>query len=204
MRTRGGIGLPVAGLVLGLVVPTPAQAQTEWQVRPFASLTFGGGTTLSDLDHAAGKLKVAIGVGAGLLGEVFGFDIDLGRSPGFFEAGERRLVSQSGVTTFTGNVIIGPPRSATEFTLRPYFVGGFGVMRAHSFDSFNALVVKMTSPAIDLGGGVFGALSDRTGLSWELRHFRSIGETEPRGQSIGPERLSFWRANMALVVRLRG
>jgi hypothetical protein len=195
----------VAGLVLGLVVPAPAYAQAEWQVRPFASLTFGGGTTLFDLDHAAGKLKVAVGVGAGLLGEVFGFDIDLGHSPGFFEAGDVRLVSQSSVTTFTGNVVIGPPRSATEFTLRPYFVGGFGVMRAHSFDSFNgALVVNMTSPAIDLGGGVFGSLSDRTGLSWELRYFRSVGETEPRGQSIGPERLSFWRANMALVVRLPG
>jgi hypothetical protein len=199
------MGLPVAGLVLGLVAPSPARAQTEWQVRPFGSLTFGGGTTLNDPDHASGKLKLAIGVGAGLLGEVFGFDLDLGRSPGFFEAGGPQLVSQSSVTTFTGNVIIGAPRSATEFTLRPYFVGGFGVMRAHSSDTFNgALVVNMTSPAIDLGGGVFGSLSDRTGLSWELRYFRSVGETEPRGQSIGPERLSFWRANMARVVRLPG
>jgi hypothetical protein len=198
------MGLPVAGLVLGLVVPSTAGAQTEWQIRPFGSLTFGGATTLNDLDHASGKLKVAFGVGAGLLGEVFGFDVDFGHSPGFFEAGGAELVSQSSVTTFTGNVIVGVPRSATEFTLRPYFVGGFGVMRAHSLDSFSALAVNMTSPAINLGGGVFGALSDRTGLSWELRYFRSVGETQPRGQSTAPERLSFWRANMAFVVRLRG
>jgi hypothetical protein len=204
LRIRGLRGLPLAGLLLGLAAPSTAGAQTEWQVRPFGSLTFGGGTTLNDPDHASGKLKVAIGVGAGLLGEVFGFDVDLGRSPGFFEAGGQELVSRSSVTTFTGNIVIGPPRSATEFTLRPYFVGGFGVMRAHSFDGLGALDVNMTSPAINLGGGVFGALSDRTGLSWELRYFRSVGETELRGQSTGPERLSFWRANMAFVVRLRG
>jgi hypothetical protein len=190
---------------MALMAPSSAGAETEWQIRPFAALTFGGGTTLLDLDFASGKLKTAIGVSAGLLGDVLGFDVDLSHSPGFF-TGDTKNIAQSSVTTFTGNVIVGAPRSATEFTLRPYFVGGFGVMRAHSYPSSSgALEVNMTRPAVGIGGGVSGSLTDRTGLSWELRHFRSVGEVDPRGQSVGPEsageKLSFWRANMALVIR---
>lgn len=194
-------GSRLAALVLALLVPSSTRAATEWQIRPFAALTFGGGTTLLDPDDATGKLKVALGVGGGLLGEVFGFDVDLCHSPGFFEAGGLEFVSQSSVTTFTANVIVGAPRSATEFTLRPYFVGGFGLMRARTYNSLSVLQVNLTAPALNFGGGVFGSLSDRTGLSWELRHFRSVGGHPPRGQSVGPEKLSFWRANMALVIR---
>ena len=54
----------------------------------------------------------------------------------FFRGGTRdldfKLVSKSSVLTFTGNVIVGLPRRATEYTLRPYFVGGFGLMRARA------------------------------------------------------------------------
>jgi hypothetical protein len=193
-------------LVLVIPAPTSAQASGEWQIRPFAALTFGGGTTLLNLDQGAGKLKGAIGVGAGLVGEVFGWEADLGHSPWFFESDSGpQLVTESRVTTLTGNIIVGAPRTATEYTLRPYFVGGLGLMHAYAFDSLSTLTVSMTRPAFNVGGGVFGALSDRTGLSWELRHFRSMGQGEPRGQSAAPddaaEKLSFWRANMALVIR---
>lgn len=189
-------------LALALLASSAAWASTEWQVRPFAGVTFGGGTTLYDLDRVSGKPNVVVGVSGGLLGEVIGFEVDFGHAPGFFESGDQHLVTNSRVTTLTGNISLGMPRSATEYTLRPYFVGGFGFMHAHVDDLYSALPVAMTRPALNLGGGVSGALSDRTGLSWELRHFRSLGgDTDPRGQSIGSEKLSFWRANMALVIR---
>ena len=184
-----------------LVAPSPALADTEWQIRPFAGVTFGGGTTLNDLDHASGKPNIVLGVSAGWLGDIVGVEADLGHAPGFFQTGNVHLVVSSRVTTLTGNVIVGLPRRATEYSLRPYFVGGLGVMVARAADSLNALPVEMTRPAFDLGGGVSGALSDRTGLSWELRYFRSVhGKVDPIG--VGLERLSFWRANMTLVVRL--
>jgi hypothetical protein len=64
------------------------------------------------------------------------------------------------------------------------------------------LHVASDLPAIDIGGGATGFLTDRIGLSWEMRYFRSIeGETEANGQSFGPQQLSFWRANMAVVIR---
>lgn len=189
-----------------LLAPRSVQADTEWQIRPYMGVTFGGGTTLLDLDFAASKPNVVFGVSGGLLGEVVGIEADFGHAPGFFQGGDPpfgvQLVSKSSVLTFTGNVIVGPPRRRTEYTLRPYFVGGFGLMRASTQDSLSSLPVSVTRPAFDLGGGVGGALSDRIGLSWELRHFRSFGaDVDPRGQSSGPEKLSFWRANMALVIR---
>jgi hypothetical protein len=187
-----------------LALPLPARAALEWQVRPFIGATFGGDTTL--ILGEAGRRHVMFGGGAALLGDVVGIDVDFGHSPGFFKSEGTDLVAGplitgSRVTTLTGNVVVGLPRSRTAYTLRPYVVGGLGFMRARIDDVFDALSVTMTQPAVDVGGGVTGFVSNRAGLSWELRYFRSLGGTD-RGLSIGPEQLSFWRANMAVIVRL--
>jgi len=188
-------------LLLALSAPAAAQVSPEWQVRPFIGVTFGGSTTLNDPDHAVGGANLALGVGASLLGNVFGVEGELSHAPGFFQKGDAGLVSSSRVTTLTGNVIVGLPRTATEYGLRPYFVGGAGVMWARAVDAFNSAVpTDMTRPAFDLGGGVSGSLSNRTGVSWDVRYFRSFAGVEnPLG--LEAERLSFWRANMALVIR---
>ena len=74
-------------------------------------------------------------------------------------------------------------------------------MWGRAVDAVDSTVpVEMTRQAFDIGGGVGGALSNRTGLSWDIRYFRSFaGVEDPLG--LGAERLSFWRANMALVIR---
>ena len=78
-------------------------------------------------------------------------------------------------------------------------------MRARIDDFLSALPVTSSLPAMDVGGGVNGFLSERVGLSWEARYFRSVGGKPLRGVSVDPEeaseRLSFWRASMALVIR---
>jgi hypothetical protein len=62
--------------------------------------------------------------------------------------------------------------------------------------------VTRTLAALNLGGGATGFVTDRFGLNWELRWFRTVGGTDHgRGDSFGPEVLSFWRANMALAFR---
>jgi hypothetical protein len=183
------------------LAPGPALAQTEWQIRPFAGITFGGGTTLlADLDNATGSPNFVLGADVGLLGDILGIEADIGYAPGFFEGGGEELISESSLTTITGNVLVGLPRQTTQYTLRPYFVGGFGMMHARTFDSLLVLPLSLTRAVFDVGGGATGPLSDRTGLSWELRYFRNVGGGL-RGQSSLPERLSFWRANMAVVFR---
>jgi hypothetical protein len=54
--------------------------------------------------------------------------------------------------------------------------------------------------ALDVGGGVTGFLTDRLGLNWDLRWFRSLRGRQ-QGVSLGREKLSFWRASMAVAVR---
>jgi hypothetical protein len=73
-------------------------------------------------------------------------------------------------------------------------------MQARISDPSKVLGVLSTLPALDLGGGVTGFLTDRIGVSWDVRHFSSFGG-KTRGLSFGREQLSFWRANMALVFR---
>jgi hypothetical protein len=190
----------IVALALTVLLFRPAPARAEWQLRPFLGVTFGGGTTFYDLEQAAGDPNPVIGFNSVLLGELIGIDADVGYAPGFFQSGGQHLVTRSSATTLTGNVVIALPRRLTEFTLRPYFVGGAGVLQAYINDSSQILKVSSTLPAMDLGGGVTGFLSDRIGLSWDVRHFRSFGG-KARGMSIGREQLSFWRANMALVFR---
>jgi len=175
----------------------------EWQIRPFLGVSFGGDTTLIDLDHAAGSPNVVVGVNGALLGDVVGVDVDFGRAPGFFQTGDQNLVRGSSVTTLMGNVVIAPPRHLTEYTLGPYFVVGGGLMRARSEDIANSpLSVASNLPAMDVGGGANGFLSDRIGLNWDVRYFWSVGGKE-LGGIIGPQQLSFWRASMGLVIRYR-
>jgi len=188
-------------LLVALVsVAMPSRAEAEWQIRPFANVTFGGENTFFDLDRAAGKPKLGLGVAGALLGEIFGLEADFGRVDGFFEAKKGGSVKSSAVTTLTGNATIGLPRHMTQYTLRPYFAGGGGLMRVRSDNVNNLFDVAQNVPVMDLGGGVTGFLTHEIGLNWDVRYFRSVRRSQG-GSSIGPEQLSFWRANMALAIR---
>jgi hypothetical protein len=199
-------------LAVVLLVLAPVQASAEWQIKPFFGVSFGGGTTLLDPENAAGSANRVYGISGLLLGEVFGVEGDFGFAPGFFSGGEgtqtvgcqaadTRCVLNSSVRTLTGNVVIAVPRRLTTYTLRPYFVGGAGIMHASSEQTFGILPLSSTMPAMDVGGGVTGFLSKRVGVGWEVRYFHSIGTRQDPFQSFGPEELSFWRANMAVAIR---
>lgn len=189
-------------LTVWVLVLLPAPAAAEWQIRPFVGFTFGGVTTFVDVEKAAGRQNPSIGVSGGWLGEIFGIEGDFGRGSGFFEADHKRVLLDSGVNTLTGNVVIALPRRLAQYSLRPYFVGGGGLMHVSSLGNHEVLPVTSTLPAISIGGGVTGFLTNRIGLNWDIRRFSSIrSEGETRGNSLGDEQLSFWRATMAVAVR---
>ena len=191
------VGLPL----LAALLLSPPHALAEWQIKPFLGRTFGAGTTFVDLEHAAGRPNAIVGISGGLLGEVLGIEADFGHAPGFFQSGSQSKVVHSSATTLTGNIVFAVPRRLTEYTLRPYLVGGAGLMYVHIVPGGGVLGVATSLPAIDLGGGATGFLSDRVGVNWDVRHFRRTGKGEERGLSIGPEDLSFWRASIALAIR---
>jgi hypothetical protein len=181
---------------------TPANAVAEWQVRPFVGFTFGGSTTFVDLENAAGEQNPVIGVSGGWLGNIFGLEGDIGLAPGFFQTGGQDKVLETGVTMLTGNVVIALPRRMSEYGLRPYFIGGAGLIHVNILGKLGAFEINRTLPAMNIGGGVTGFLTQRVGLSWDVRRFSTMrGEGETIGNSFGEERLTFWRATMAVALR---
>lgn len=201
MSAVGAVDMMRATLFALALLLVAARASAERQIKPFLGVTFGGGTTIVDLEHASGKPNGAVGVSAVLLGDLIGVDADFGYAPGFFQSGPMQLVLRSSVMTLTGNIVLALPRRLTEYTLRPYVVGGGGIIRARTENSLSVLQVASTLPAMDLGGGVTGFVTDQIGLNWEVRHFRSVGKGQDSGLSFGGEQLSFWRASMAFAVR---
>ena len=207
-------------LALSLLLAVPLRADAEWHVKPFLGFSFAPSTTLQgDVEHAAGVLvppgeetgasNVAFGAGVALLGDVFGVEGEWSQYPGFFQTRDQTLVLSSSAQTFSGSVIIAVPRTLAQYGLRPYFVGGAGVMRLRSVDGqapvSGLFAISETLAAIDLGGGATGFFNERVGVSWDLRYFRSIGGEETGDPAVTTDglakQLSFWRANMALVLR---
>lgn len=213
--------LSAGGLAGALLLVVPVSARAEWHFKPFLGFTFEPSTTLTgDIEFAAGlpiapeepdletqSSNVAFGVAVSLLGDVFGIEGEWTQAPGFFQAHDNATLLSSSAQTFTGSLIVAVPRSVAEYTLRPYFVAGAGVMRLRSEGrpgASNLFPIQESLATIDLGGGATGFFNERVGVGWDLRYIRSVG-----GESGDPlvtidglaKQLSFWRANMALVLR---
>jgi hypothetical protein len=200
MTGRRGLR-PVALALVLLALGRPATA-ADRQIRPYVGVTFGGHTTLVDLDNVRDKHHGMIGVTGAILGDIVGVDVDLALGPGFFQSGDRHLVLQSSIMTLTGNIVVAMPRRLTEYTLRPYVIGGFGMMRAYALDYFNVLQIDDTFLAYDFGGGAIGFVTNRVGVCWDVRRFRNVVRSgQTRGVSVDTETLSYWRASMGLAIR---
>jgi len=188
-------------VLLILLTSATCASAFEWQVKPFIGATYGGSTTYNIVQLFPPKAHFVFGASGMLVGEIFGVEGDFGHTSGFFQDSNNPLVTDSGVTTWTGNIVLALPRHLAEYTLRPYIVGGAGVMHIN-IDYLQNPATSSTLKAMDLGAGVTGFLTKRLGVSWDVRYFRSIDRSIESGQSVGPEHLSFWRASMALAIRI--
>ena len=193
-----------AGAVLTIAILGAGAARVsaaEWQIKPFLGATYGGSATYIAVPPDGARAHLVFGASGMLLGEFLGVEGDVGHTSGFFQDANFPLVTDSGVTTTTGNVVVALPRHLAEYSLRPYLVGGAGVM--HIEIDYQLLPsISSTLKTMDLGAGVTGFLTKHLGVTWDVRYFRTIDRTIETGQSVGSEHLSFWRANMALAIRL--
>ena len=190
-------------LVWLLLCLQPTMGWAEWQFKPFAGVTFGGTTSFLDLDGVADeRKKLILGGSATWLGNFIGVEGDVARVPGYFQTASQQLVLSSSVTTLTGNVVLTLPRKLTQYGLRPYFVAGGGVIGINVDDEENLFDIKTSLGVLDFGGGATGFLTDRVGVNWDVRYFRSVGGKEDTGLTIGKEQISFWRATMGVAIRL--
>lgn len=195
--------LAVCGLTL-LAAPLPAAA--EWHFSPFIGVTFRGNTTFTDVENATSKTHRSFGgtvtlLGGGILGAEGLFEM----TPRFFQdTGE--IVESSRVTALMGNVALTAPRRWTEYSLRPFVSGGFGVLRVSKVDVADPQPlppVHANLAAFNIGGGAVGFFSKNTGVRFDLRYFSTIHSS---GADLGPvaigePHLRYMTASVGFVIR---
>jgi hypothetical protein len=178
------------------------QASADYLFTPFIGGAFAGNTTFLNLEQGAGSTQLIFGGSVGWLGAgVLGVEGDFSYAPRFFERDNiGGNILESAAYTLTGNVIVAVPLSVSEYSLRPYLVGGVGLIRS-SITLLELLdSVDDNSLGFGIGGGAIGFITPRTGIRFELRHLRTF-ERQPDLANEVSARLSFWRASVGVVIR---
>jgi hypothetical protein len=188
-----------------LLVALPRTARADFFVIPFAGMKFGGSTTIVDLELAAGKKKLVLGVAALKIdNRMIGFEAEFGNIAGYFgneeEAAERPLVKPgSYVNDLTGSLVLSLPPGATGGGLRPYAVVGAGLIHAETLDLIEVLQVRRTVPALNLGVGAIGMLTTNVGVRFDVRHLKSLSSDSPLGGA--GRSISYSRFTIGLMLR---
>jgi len=203
----------VVSCVCLLAAPTAAFA--EWHITPMIGLTFAGKTTIVDLDEGTGKRHPNIAGSVALLGGgMLGAEAITTLTPGFFQSGDdspllqpgvepETLVESSRLFTLMGNVVVTAPRRLTEYSLRPFVSGGFGLIRVYKLETANLLPATANLFGYNIGGGVIGFLTQGTGVRFDLRYYSTVRGTDPGNPPIanGDVNLRYMTASVGVVIR---
>lgn len=205
--------LALCGLITAL---PPASASAEWQFAPLVGFSFLGNTNF-DLTKVVdrhwnfgGAVRL---VGAGPLGveSVFVYVpgyfefLDLEADPFFLSTTqESSTITKSRSFALMGNIVLTTPRAWNEYGLRPFVSGGIGLL--HAFHNEEFVPVRANLPGYNVGGGAVGFLTERVGLRFDLRYFRTL----PPGEEPAPlqetsdlrrVRLRYWTATVGVVFK---
>ena len=195
-----------------VVCALPRAAAAEWQLTPFVGLTFKGSTNIiepqvEDSKKASERLHRHFGGAVTLLGSgILGAESVLAWTPGFFEQDDLDVVETSRTVAWMGNVVLTAPRRLTEYSLRPFVSGGFGLLRVVRQEKEDVFPVSLNLAGFNVGGGAVGFLSQRTGLRFDLRYYSTIRPTDEGSVAIDPSgenrvRLRYMTASVGVVFR---
>jgi opacity protein-like surface antigen len=181
-----------AALVLTLASAGTARAQQF--ISPMAGYNFGGDASCPNISGCTDK-RLNIGVALGTMGSVLGFEEEFNYANNFF--GNASNMSSS-VLTLMSNAIVGPAVGP----IRPYGVGGIGLMKTHvEFSPSSLLTTDHNNLGWDIGGGVILNLTPHLGLKGDIRHFHSFQDTSVAGFTLGNTKLDYGRAGAGLVLK---
>lgn len=197
-----------ASLVLIASLAAPSRAAADWLFTPFAGINWGGtvnfleGEDFEDRFRQRATFGASLGwMGAGALG----FELDFGFSPNFFDATVDTDFGfdDSSVTTLMANLIIGAPIGGQRGAgIRPYVVGGAGLIRSRINDPADFFNVDANSWGVNAGGGIIAFFSDNVGLRGDVRYFRSLQDVRPADPfDVAFGDFRFWRGTVGLTLR---
>ena len=207
--------LAMCGLCLLLA---PRAASAEWHFTPLLGVTFGGNTTFVDFQNGTDKRHLNFGGAVSRFGQgIIGVEGIVIYTRHFFEFDGPRdpadppapPIAKSYTLSAMGNVVLTVPKRWTEYFLRPYVSGGFGVLRAVSIDQPQGGVqanplfqVESTMPGFNIGGGAIGFFTEGTGLRFDVRYHAGLRHDPGDENVIGPEmHLRYMTAQIGLVIR---
>ncbi len=121
-------------------------------------------------------------------------------TPGFF-TGDKVLVSKSHALAIMGNAVLTTPRKWTEYGLRPFLSGGFGMLGVSRTEVTNVFSDTRNIGAFNIGGGAIGFLSKNTGLRFDLRYYSGLAGSDQGPVAIGAVHLRYMTASVGVVLR---
>ena len=183
-------------------------ASADWTLTPFVGWNFGGSADVSGTGTGgtslSNKFEKKIDYGASLMGTgagPFGFEVDFGYSPNFFETSVStsgfEFTNKSNVTTLMGNLVVGSNNGG----VRPYAVAGVGLLRTNVQDAAELFSVSTKNDfGLDVGGGVMGFFSNNVGLRGDVRYFRGFRGTSDSDNLSGVtlSDFHFWRGSVGV------
>jgi len=203
--------LTVAACVLALTA-TPRSASADWLVTPFVGWNFSGSADVNGNGGASFnnqfERKLDYGVSLASMGAgAVGFEVDFGYSPNFFETGTAsnnafNFTNDSNVVTLTGNAIVGVPLGGRGGSVRPYVVGGVGLIRSNVQDTAGVFDVSSKNDfGFDLGLGAMGFFAQNIGIRGDFRYFRSFQGSSDNATGLGLSNFHFWRGSAGVTFK---
>jgi hypothetical protein len=188
----------IAAVALAVV---PGVAGADFLFTPFAGRTFA--------KDAEGNEHGTYGASlAWMGGGIAGAEIDLGFVPNFFEPKDcttcDNLTGSNNVVDVMFNVVIGAPIGGQNGGgVRPYVVGGVGLLRQQVPGATDLLKVQTNDFGFDLGFGLYGFVSDHVGFRGDVRYFRSLQDEDPSATipSFALGKFDFWRWTVGVTFR---
>ena len=199
-----------SALALMVFAGAPAKASADWLFTPFFGINWGGTAEFTDFGgdfEDEFEQKMNFGASLSWMGAgAFGFEVDFGYSPNFFQntTGDDDFeFGDSNVTTLMANLKVGAPFGGqTGGGIRPYASGGLGLIKSRIDDPDDLFELNSTDWGFNVGGGVTGFFNDNFGLQGDVRYFRSLQDNEPDDEfDLALGSFNFWRGTVGLVFR---
>lgn len=212
MSLRKLVITAAAGLIA--LSAAPATASADWLLTPFIGGNFGGSADVNNSIAGVSfnnkfEHKLDYGLSLDWMGAgIVGWELDFGYSPNFFETGTASnnafdFTNDSNVTTLTGNVIVGIPIGGYGASIRPYAVGGVGLVRTNLQDASDFFGKVGTNDfGFDVGAGVMGFFTQNVGIRGDVRYFRSLQDHDlGNGVDLGLSNFQYWRGTVGVTFK---
>jgi opacity protein-like surface antigen len=197
-------------LTIVITAAAPAKASADWLFTPFVGWNFGGSATFNDsLGDFDDEFEQRFNYGATLAwmgAGIFGFEVDFGFAPNFFESTEGDAdfdYGDSNVTTLMGNIVLGIPIGGQSgLGIRPYVSGGAGLIRSRIDDPTDLFSISSNDFGMNVGAGLHGFFTDNVGIRGDIRYFRSLRDNEPDDEfDVALGSFRFWRGSVGVTFR---